>query len=185
MKLPTLEFPWYVIRAKAGSEHLAADELRVGGYQAYLPCRRRRRFKRRQRIFDEYHEALMPGYLFLAESRQIDWGLLRNELTYPHVGRPLRGHDGPLRIPARLVVQINIDEIAGLFDETGATKKANHAKLVQRFPRGSKHRVEEGAFIGFDALVECVTPKERIKALVEIFGRMVAVEFEVDQLEAA
>jgi transcription antitermination factor NusG len=187
MKIPTLEQTWFVIRARAGCETLAADELRNAGHDHYLPMRRVKSFIRRQRLIRNTQRPLMPGYLFLGAGKgvQIDWGRLRNERLYPHVGRPLRGTDGPLRIPAKIVVDIHCNEVDGLYDETGATKKQNHAKLKERFAEGNEFRVVEGPFSSFMCISESVTPQERIVALVNIFGRLVRVEFEQGQLEAA
>jgi transcription antitermination factor NusG len=127
----------------------------------------------------------MPGYLFLAESRLIEWGLLRDERRFPHVGRPLCSTVGPLHIPARIVVKIHQDEVDGKFDETGATKKSNRAKLEEQFAAGLQVRVGEGPFMGFLAICDGITAQGRIKALVNIFGRLTSVDFEAGQLEAA
>ncbi len=127
----------------------------------------------------------MSGYVFVA-GEFIDWGVLAQGRGYEHVGKPLKdGGDGPKRIPGSVVLQISLDEMAGAFDETGATKKAHHAKLVEQFPQGKRVRVREGSLSGFPGFVEAVTPKDRIRALVDVFGRMVPVEFDVDQLDAA
>lgn len=187
MKLPSPDKDWFVIRAKPRSEAIAADELNDGGFETYLPVRRVRGFlQRRRRLIVEFHKPLMPGYLFLATERHctVPWGWIRDNRLMRHVGRPLHGSDGPLRIPAKLVIQISVDEMNGEFDETGYTKRENHYKLAERFAEGSEFRISDGPFMGFMALAECVTPQDRIRALVNIFGRMTTVEFDPHQLEA-
>lgn len=187
MKLPILESRWFVVRTQPNAERLATDELRIGGFNAYLPIRRVRNFVRRQRVIRDHEEPLMPGYLFLAEPRtgRIDWGRLRNDIKFRHVGRPLRGAQGPLEIPSRIVVKISEDEIAGKYDETGATKRGKHQKTIEQFPVGGEFRVIDGPFAGFFCEVENVTPQDKIRALVGIFGRLAPVEFDPGQLEAA
>lgn len=184
MKLIDPTLPWYVITCRTGCEERAWLELRTGGFDAYFPRRRRKVFNRRVRIHRTVEDAALPGYVFLAGSG-IDWGRLHDDRHFEHVGRPLRGADGPLRVPGAVVLQISIDEMAGKFDETGATKKANRAKLAERFPKGKKLRIGEGVFVGFEAVVEAVTAKDRIKALVNIFGRAVPAEFGEEELTAA
>jgi transcription antitermination factor NusG len=185
MKLPSQDASWFVIRAKAGWEHLAAEELTAAGFEAYVPRRRKKNFIRRQRLVINHHEPLMPGYLFLGagKGQAIDWGRLHDDIAFRHVGRPLRGAVGPLRIPAGLVIAISVDEMDGKFDETGATKKANHEKLAGQFAEGTQVRVTEGVFAGFLAMCESVTAQDRVKALVSIFGRLAPVEFMPEQLD--
>ncbi len=179
--------PWYVVRCNSGDEEKCWLELRTGGLEAYFPRSRRRVLNRKARI--PYHRtaesAAMLGYVFVA-GESIDWGVLAIGWGNEHVGRPLRdGTDGPKRIPGAIVLQISLDEAAGAFDETGATKKANHAKLTEQFPRGKRVRPTEGPLSGFAAFVDAVTPKARLRVLVDVFGRMVPVEFDVEQLDAA
>lgn len=184
MKLIDASLPWYVVTCRTGAEDRCWLELRTGGLDAYFPRRRRKVFNRRMRILRTVEDAALPGYVFLGGTF-IDWGVLRDGHSYEHVGRPLRNADGPLCIPGRIVEQISIDEMSGKFDLTGATKKANRAKLAERFPQGMKVRIGEGPFIGFEAIVDAVTAKERVRALVELFGRFSEVEFTPDQLDAA
>lgn len=183
MKLVDPQLPWYVVTCRTGMEERCWMELRTGGLDAYFPRRRRKVFNRRMRILRTVEDAALPGYVFLAGS--IDWGRLHDDRHFEHVGRPLRGSDGPLCIPGRIVEQISIDEMAGKFDLTGATKKANRTKLAERFPSGTPVRIEDGPLMGLFAIVAEVTAKERIKALVSLFGRLTEVEFEPGQLDAA
>ncbi len=179
--------PWYVVRCDSGDEEKCWLELRTGGLEAYFPRSRRRVLNRRHRI--PYHRtaesAAMLGYVFVAGTH-IDWGRLAQGRGYEHVGHPLKdGGDGPARIPGWAVEQVWMDEQAGAFDETGATKKANSEKLKARFPAGMRVKPTEGPLWGFEAIVQCVTAKDRINALVNLFGRMVPCDFTEDQLNAA
>lgn len=183
MKLVDPNLTWYVATCRTGMEEKAWLELRAGGIEAYFPRSLRQKFvSGRMRVRRTIESAAIPGYIFLAGD--IDWGKLHADRAYEHVGRPL-GVDGPLRVPGSVVLQISVDEMAGAFDLTGATKKANHAKLKERFPQGRRVRVTEGHLAGFDAYVEAVTPKDRVRALVGILGQHVPIEFDADQLDAA
>ncbi len=188
MQIPSENSTWFVIRAKAGWEHLAAEELARDGLQAYVPRRRVKNFIRRARLVINHHEPLMRGYLFVGSpaGREIDWGRFHDgddAWRFRHVGRPLRSATGPLRIPASIVIKISMDETAGKFDETGATKAKNHEKLAERFAPGTEVRVVDGVFAGFMAMCESVTAQDRIKALVSIFGRLAPCEFSPEQLD--
>jgi transcription antitermination factor NusG len=182
MKLPSAEKDWFVARCRVGTERLAADELEDGGFEIYLPQRRVRNFVRRQRLMTNQHQPAMPGYLFVATEKgcQIDWGHLRDNSSFRHVGRPLRGLYGPLRIPAAVIIAISVDEMNGKLDEVGAQDK-----LAERFAKGTEVRAVSGSFANLMAIVESVTGQGRIKALTSLFGRMTTVEFEPEALEVA
>jgi transcription antitermination factor NusG len=70
MQIPSIDRDWFVVRTKPGCEALAADELRIGGHETYLPRRRIKNFIRRQRLLTDQTRPLLPGYLFLAEGNE-------------------------------------------------------------------------------------------------------------------
>jgi hypothetical protein len=119
MRIPTLDQVYYVLRTKGGCEHLAQDELRKGGYFGYVPTYKalRRVGKTRERCL--IARPLLTGYLFLATGTgaTVAWGDFRDADTYPHVGRPLQGSQGPLRLNSQVVVDIHIQEVDGVFDD--------------------------------------------------------------------
>ena len=182
MKLIDPTLTWYVATCRTGSEERAWLELRAGGIECYFPRSLRKVFNRRVRTHRTIESAAIPGYLFLAGD--IDWGKLHADRNFEHVGRPL-GVGAPEPVPGHAMLQISMDEMAGAYDLTGATKRANHQKLKEQFPKGRRVRPVEGHLSGFDAVVEGVTAKDRIRALVTILGRMVPVEFEPEALHAA
>jgi hypothetical protein len=209
MKLINPDLTWYVATCRTGSEERAWLELRAGGIEAYFPRSLRKVFNRRVRVHRTVEEAAIKGHVFLAGP--VDWGRLYNEVDnrqrepievlgkvymipkdfaprprFEHVGKPLGGPDGrPLPVPGSVVLQISVDEMAGAYDATGATKKANHEKLKRLFPQGRRLRVRGGHLSGFEAVADAVTAGDRIRALVSILGRMVPIEFDVDELDAA
>lgn len=57
-------------------------------------------------------------------------------------------------------------------------------RTVSVFVPGKKIKVTEGPFRGFSGVVDSVT-RDKVKALVEIFGRYTPIEFESDGVKAA
>lgn len=119
MKIPTLDMTYYVLRARPSCEHLAQEELRKGGYFAYLPT-----FKKLKRVGPHRARSLEPqplmaGYLFLMTEKgaTVAWGEFRDEFRFPHIGRPLCGSAGPLKVKDEIVVKIHVEEVEGLFDD--------------------------------------------------------------------
>jgi transcriptional antiterminator NusG len=188
---------WFVLRVRAGMEDGIFAELGAKGYDVYLPRRRYDKENRRMRVIVERTAPLLPGYLFLVHPRKDrpadDWREVVGDPHDPDIGiagvlGPLKGHDGPLRVPASVIEIIIEEEFASVYDETKGGKRArgetDRDKLERRFQVGRQFSVKDGPFSGFLAEVEKLTHDDRVKALVNIFGRMTPVEFEPDQLES-
>ena len=82
------------------------------------------------------------------------------------------------RIPAKVVIQISVDETNGQFDEMGA-----HGKLAERFIRGKMFAVTEGSLASARGLVDGVTSGGLIRLLVNIFGGETVVTVDPSQLD--
>jgi transcription antitermination factor NusG len=165
----------------------ASEELRLGGYQAYLPRRRLEKFNRQQRVLSIREEPLMKGYLFMAEPA--DWGKLRDEEKFSAVVGPLKGSEGPLEIRAGEVAGILFAEMDLQFDDTdearryrGELEATYRLDLEKLFAPGTLMPVLSGPFASFAATVEALTPHDQVKALVNIFGRLVPVTFDAADL---
>jgi transcription antitermination factor NusG len=182
MKLPSPEKDWFVARCRVGTERLAADELEDGGFETYLPQRMLKNYITRNRLIVKRHVPAMPGYMFVATGKgcQIDWGHLRDNSSFRHVGRPLRGMYGPLRIRSADIIAISVDEMNGKLDEVGAQDK-----LGKRFAPGTLVRIVDGPFASFLAVSEGVSGNDLIDALLDCFGRPTRVRFEPEALEVA
>jgi len=181
MQIPQLDREWFVVRTKPGCEQLAADELRCGGHETYLPMRRIRNFYRRGRVYTNQHKPAWEGYLFLASpaGRTVDWGRFRDDIRFRHVGSPLKDARGfPHHVPGSLVVAISVAEMNGRYDEVGA-----HDKLAERFVEGGEFVVTDGPFAGFRALVDGVTSSELVRVLVNLFGRHTSLTLDPSQLD--
>jgi transcription antitermination factor NusG len=196
MSLAVDDRRWFVLRLsaaynlslRAGSTDLAFAALKEAGYDVYLPRRRFDRFNRRINVTAEWSEPLMPGYLFIVHPRlgqqADDWTEVR---AIDGVLGPLGSVGGPLRIPARVVESLMTAEFESVYDETKAAKKyrgeTSRSAMEKRFARGKTFRVKDGPFGSFMAKADRLTHHDRVKMLIDIFGQMVPVEMETEQLE--
>jgi transcription antitermination factor NusG len=188
MTLTVPEKRWFAVRVKAGSGDAVFADLREAGYDVYQPRRRYDRFNRRKNVTVEWSEPLLPGYLFVVHPRPDapvdDWTEVR---AVKGVVGPLGSENGPLRIPPAVIEAIITAEFESAYDETAAGKRARgetkSAELERRFVAGRKFLINEGPFASFLAEAESITHDERVKALVEIFGRLTPVEFDPKQLD--
>lgn len=181
---------WFALRVRGGTADQVFAELKVAGYDAYLPRRRYDRHQRRLRVMAEWSEPLMPSYLFVVHPRPgqpiDDWTEVR---AVKGVIGPLGSANGPLQIPTPAIEMIMTEEFSSVYDETKAAKKirgdSERQRLERQFTPGSRHLVKDGPFASFLAEAESLTHDDRVRALVEIFGRLVPVEFEPEHLTEA
>lgn len=188
MSLAVHDRRWFVLRVKGGTDDDVFAELLSLGYEAYLPRSRTDKFNRRVRVLAERTNPLMPGYLFVVHPRigqaLDDWTEVR---SIKGVRAPIGTADGPLPIPCPVVEALMSSEFDSVYDDTKAAKimrgETTNAALAKRFKHGARVKVTDGPFASFCAQVDKLTTADRVKALVDIFGRLVPVEFEPEQLE--
>ncbi|MGN6549738.1 MAG: transcription termination/antitermination protein NusG [Pararhizobium sp.] len=179
---------WFAVRVKGGTGDAVFAELREAGYDVYQPRRRFDRFNRRLNVTVEWSEPLLPGYMFVVHPRADapidDWTEVR---AIKDVVGPLGSDNGPLRIPPAVIEAIITAEFESAYDETRAAKRARGESerqgLERRFVSGRKFLINDGPFASFLAQAEAVTHDERVKALVDIFGRMTPVVFDPEKLD--
>lgn len=182
---------WYVVRTAVKSEAKAARNLHLAGYEVYLPTKRVEQKHRRTNIILEREQPLMLRYLFVAQPRTgADWFTLRKCEGVESVLGTDTGW--PVPVPFQAVQRIFLAERDMQFDDTRAARiyrkeeaKTRKATLEMKFKPGLDVRVTDGPFATFGAQVEEVTKAGKIKALVELFGALVPVEFEAAQLSPA
>ena len=188
LALAVPERRWFAVRVKGGTGDTVFAELREAGYDVYLPRRRFDRFNRRLRAMIEWSEPLLPGYLFVVHPRQNapvdDWTEVR---AMKGVLGPLGNENGPLRIPPAVIEAIMTAEFQSTYDETKTARKARgeteRQRLEQRFVAGRKFLINDGPFASFLAQAEAITHDERVKALVEIFGRLTPIVLDPERLD--
>jgi transcriptional antiterminator NusG len=177
---------WYVIRTNIKSEAKAAKELRAAGFEVYLPEYKIERFNRRRRVKIVSTLFLFPRYLF-AEMPAEAIGLARacNGVEDMLPGRP---HE-PRPVTTRDVLELRDAQERLLLDDTDEARRRrgetvkNTLSAMRKRLKNKRVRVIDGPFASFPGTVEAVPSLERLRVLVEIFGRETPVELEPGQIE--
>lgn len=192
MKLATGDKRWYVVRSSIRGEDKAATSIRQAGFDVYYPRMKVEKKHRRTNTYTEVERALMPGYLFVGfTSFARHFGKVRD---CDGVAGLLSVQGEPIEVAYEDVAAIQEAEIDMRFDDTRAARihrreeaKTRKLTVEMKFPAGRDVVVsdEKHPFADFHAVVEEVTKSGNIRALVNLFGRSVAVEFEAAQLSPA
>lgn len=172
---------WFVLQTVSRGEDKAKEALEDAGYLTLLPTMRRdiihhrtgKKVRRSFKLFNRYLLAELPQnpryWSPVRKIEEIDCALGCNGMPVP--------------VPQREIDLVLADQAAGKWDELmGVDHRAN---TLKRFSLGSRARAKDGPFGGFAGLVTNVHARGSLDVLLDIFGRMTPVEFEVDQLEVA
>lgn len=163
---------WFAVQTQPHAEMKALAHLERQGFETYLP-----RFLKRRRHagrVDIVPRPLFPSYLFVA----IDTAAQRWRCVNSTVGvRKLvcRGET-----PAALDAKI-IDHLKSQHDETGYIKLDTRP----RFAVGDVVRVLDGAFSSVLGIYEGMTDRQRVAILLDLLGRKVRVQIDIDSVDAA
>jgi len=160
---------WYVVRVKPHRDHFAAANLLQRGVEIYQPIL----LKRRPRAKQLRSEPFFPGYLFArVELLSSQWMAARSA---PDVAYFLGQNGYPTPLPKGFVAGLKAR--LELLNEQGG---------VPRFNSGDRVVVTRGPFEFFEAVFDRnLSPGGRSRILVQLFGRLVAVELHEDCLEKA
>jgi len=153
---------WYCLRSQPKHEHIAAAHLRLlEGVTVFCP---RIRFKRATRQgLVSVTEAMFPGYLFA----RFELAEMHRQVRYTH------GVSGIVRFADRYTT-IEEGALAQLRGHTGA---ADIKELNYDLSEGDQVQIVGGAFGGLEAVVtQVLSPKERVKVLLEFLGRKMEAE---------
>jgi len=191
MKLADPQKHWYVVRSAVRQEDRAATSIRLAGFDVYLPTMRVERKHRRTNTYSAIEKPLMTGYLFVGfSSFAKHFGMVRKcDGVYDFV--KVQGE--PIPVSAKDVIAIQVAEMDMRFDDTRAARihrreeaKTRKLTVEMKFPAGREVMVSDSKhpFADFHAVVDEVTKTGNVKALITLFGRAVAVEFEAGQLSA-
>ncbi len=189
---------WYVVQTKIRCEDQAAKKLRQAGYRVYLPKMRKDIIHHRSKKRQTKYFVLFNRYIFVGVPawQAVDWF----RLTGCEGVDCVLGQDGPdgrkyLPVPRKMVLSFAAAQRNLEFDDTrradlhrkkiGRTAKAT---LEIRFPQGSRFRVRRDwqhthPFGGFYGNVIKVAGQQKIRAMLELFGSMVRVEFHPNDIE--
>lgn len=159
---------WYVIYTGVGVETRVCLELKVAGFGYFLPCETRaknrngRRWKVRRPVF--------PRYAFVQfDPDRDDWyGPI---YAIDGVQGVLENNKHPVRVPGHVIEELRRAEENGAFDKDKLPTK------------GERLLVANGLWAGRIGKVIAAKPNGRIKLLLKMMERAVAVEFVKGDLE--
>jgi len=163
---------WYVVHTRPQAEAVALTNLQRQGYEAYLPLHRRRR--RHARRIEVVQRPLFPRYLFVA--LDLETARWRPILSTVGVVNLIMQAERPAPVPAGVVERIKTAITDGEFDIISA---------LGRLTPGSSVRINEGPFADLVARLQSATDADRVKVLLELFGRKVLITLRAEQVEAA
>lgn len=179
---------WFVVRTGIKAEDKASLSLHQAGFDVYFPRRRVEKWNKRTNTFRTKEYALMQRYLFIGSDDR-----------HPDRANDCDGVEEILGyrenycecIPHRIVAAIHSAEINMKFDDTRAARKhrqeevnAEKSATEAKFPVGSQVKVIGGPFSSFSGIIEEVTTRGSVKALLSLFGRMSLTEFDPEHLQA-
>lgn len=160
---------WYVVRTKPHSEYLAADALRMEGYEHFFP-----RIQAVQRRTGKKEIPLFPGYLFVR--CDVDGG------QWSAIGL-LPGILGWVRFDgiASSITDDVVDELARRVESIN-----DNGGLWIRYKPGQKVRVVSGQFESLAQVAEEPTSSDsKVRVLLEFMGQLVSAEVPWSDLRVA
>lgn len=162
---------WFIVRTHARNEIRAALNLERQGFPTYLPRYMKRR--RHARRVENVPAPLFPCYLFVAiDIASQPWRSIQSTFG---VAQLVCNGDTPAAVPGAAV-----DELRQREDAKGFVQLARRG-----FARGQSIRVVEGLFSACLGLFEGMTDNERVTILLDLLGRKVRVDMDLDAVAAA
>ena len=149
---------WSVIRSKPARESFLVDFLGKEGLAAYCPMISRKGDKSKPR-------PCFPGYIFVRISPRFE---LSRVSGAPGVLRPLMFGGELAAVEPDVIERFrDMESAAGVIE----------LERPQRFRKGDLVKIRSGSFTGFKAVVtEWLPERERVRLLLDYFGREVALE---------
>lgn len=170
---------WYAVRCNSQHQFTAARMLEQGGVTVFMPVEIRWGSRRGSLGRCRVVRPLICGYLFVLidlvdERRVLDIEYVTGFLGWSNECGVTR----PLPVPARMIIDLQVDERSGAFDET------RHVKPKYRPIKGARAQITSGAWMGFFAKVIATPKGERAHVMIEgPHGRGVVLP--IKQLAAA
>lgn len=162
---------WFVLQTVMRGEDKVVQALAELGFETYAPMMKKEVWNRRKRISTIRQFRLFNRYLFAhlpVATRH--WKTVEDVAEIDCV---LGANGVPCPIPESDILRFRAAEAERQFDDT----------KINRFPLGSRIRAVDGPFGGFAGRVVSVAGRGVVKAMLDIFGRMVPVEFRYDTVE--
>lgn len=157
-----IEFGWYCIQTKVGSEELAKRNLDRQGFETYLPMTPAD--LRKQRATLKELEPLFKSYLFLHLSEQVgDWSPIRNTIG---VLKLVRFAGYPARVPEHI-----ISDLKELENRNGV-----HVVTQFEYQKGDKITIRSGGSFEYCQAIFQKSAGQRVWILMDILGRETEVQ---------
>jgi transcriptional antiterminator NusG len=177
-KPDTTGMKYYVLTTYSGYENKVRtsleDRIRTSGLDRFfgeilIPTETVQEVVRGKKRIGE--RKFFPGYIFVQMMlNEETWHLVKDT---PKVTNFV-GNQQPSSVPDEEIDRIRDRVVAG----------ASAPTPIIRFEEGDSIRVAEGAFAGFNGVVDAVKPeKQKVVVLVSIFGRATPVELDYTQVE--
>jgi transcriptional antiterminator RfaH len=160
---------WYLVYSKPGQETVAQQQLEQQGYATYLPMilNARRRNGRRHYI----KEPFFPRYLFIHLDQTTDnWSPIRSTLG---VSNLVRFGMMPAPVAEDIIRLIRSRE----------NPEGLH-EIVEGVKEGDNVRVLDGPMMGLEGVFIARSGEQRVMLLLELMGKAVRVQMDVDAIEA-
>lgn len=160
---------WYLVYAKPRQEAVAQQNLERQGYQTYLPLvsHLRRRNGRRLNVV----APMFPRYLFIyLDDRSDNWAPIRSSRGVISL---VRFGPSAAKVPDSLVAALR-----GREDERGV-----QVLPTEEYRPGSRVRITEGSFSGYQAVFLAKTGRDRVVLLLDILGQHTRATVNVDVIE--
>ena len=155
---------WYVVQAKPRQADRAENNLVRQGYSVYHPKVQVEHVRRGRRCLVE--ESLFPNYLFIRLHRWLDnWYPLRSTRG---VSRLLSFGGEPLAVADDLIESIRC--------------RASQVAIAPILNPGDRIQIVDGPFSGVEAIFETQRGEDRVRLLIEILHRQVAVTVPVESI---
>ena len=166
---------WVVATCKSGSEQAVHDELREQGISVWCPLEKFRIRPRRSLKAVDIYRPFFKGYLFVRviPDNEAFVGLLSASRL-----KGLMGRDGrPFLMPERLMDALLLG--------SRKSKRDQDDDRVLPVREGQRVVIRSGPFSDFQATIRRVIgDRWKVMAEAEMFGRMTALELDIDSVEA-
>jgi transcriptional antiterminator NusG len=190
-KYCTLGGDWYVVATEPKHENLAKGEIADAGLVPYLPMVTR--FEKHGRGgLRLMTRPMFPSYILVRCAAIADhWNKITSARGVRRLlgldGQPKPIHDGELEVIRLHEAEYAEQETERLRLEQAAAKARLGGKsgLIWHFSPGDRARIKNGPFAGFNAqLKSAVDSRDRIRALISIFGGVSHAELSAFDIEA-
>ncbi len=178
---------WYAVRCNIKCEHKAEREIRHAGFEVYLPEYKVESFNRRKRKVIVNTLCLFSRYLFVRVDYEGQLGIVRgcNGVEDILPGRPRQAE--PVRASDVLSlrqaqVEMRLDDTTAARRSRGETTRNTLAALRRRL-KNQRVRITDGPFASFPGTVDEIQSLDRLRVLIQIFGRDTPVDLEMGQFE--